>query len=174
MQQPPLQSSYYAWPQPQPPSRRKRNSIIWWIYGVIACVLLAIIIIVSYVLTGHSLSFGGCSLSSSAGNSAPHATLASTYSGALAWGASTLPMSLNSVNENQQGAICGTLVLGTVANNSHPFTGTVTENNITFTATLAGMTVPSTFTGIIDNASIDGGCTTQDGSYCGTWAISPG
>jgi hypothetical protein len=86
-------------------------------------------------------------------------------------------MSLNSVNENQRGAICGTLVLGTVANNSHPFTGTVTENNITFTATLAGMTTPSTFTGVIgviDNTSIVGSCTTQDGMFCGTFDISPG
>lgn len=81
------------------------------------------------------------------------------------------------MNENQRGAICGTLVLGTLANNSHPFTGTVTNNTITFTATLAGTTTPSTFTGVIGglgDASIEGSCTTQDGSYIGTFVISPG
>jgi hypothetical protein len=90
-------------------------------------------------------------------------------------------MQLNSVNENQQGAICGTLVIGTLANNSHPFTGTVgADNSITFTATLASMTVPTTFDGAVDvygsiigAGSILGASRTPDGSFAGTWVISP-
>ncbi len=83
-------------------------------------------------------------------------------------------MQLNSVNENQQGAICGTLVLDTLANNSHPFTGTVgTDNSVTFTATLASMTVLTTFQGVVNtDGSIWGSSTTPDGNFAGTWAIS--
>src|SRR5258708_1070462 len=130
MQQPPLQPPYY-WPQP--PLKRKRNSIVWWISTIIPCVVLVITILIAYLLTGHSFSLGGCNLPSATGNNTPHFTLASTYHGAFVWFGPGEPVSLISINENQQGAICGTLVLGTLNDNSHPFTGNVTGNNVTFT-----------------------------------------
>lgn len=191
MQQPPQsqpaqtpQPGYY-WPQ-QPQPKRKRNPVVWWVNGGIACVVLVVVIVIGDVLTGHSFPWVGtsCSLPSLTGSNTTHPILANEYKGVFKFsaGADTVPMQLNSINENQQGAICGTLVIGTLANNSHPFTGTVrADDSITFTATLASMTVPTTFDGVVDvngsilrAGSILGASKTLDGSFMGTWLISPG
>jgi hypothetical protein len=145
--------------------------------GGIACVVLVVLIVIGYVLTGHSFSLGAttCSVPSRTGNNASYPTLASSYSGAFSFGAPTASMQLTSIDENQRGAFCGTLVLGTLSNNHHPFTGTLgADNNITFTTTLASMKVPTTFVGVINaDGSIYGSSTTPDGYFVGTWAISP-
>ena len=161
------QSPYY-WSQPSPIQRPKRNRVVWWINGSIACVVLVVLVVIGYVLSGHS--FSPSSKPVKPVSYAPYPTLFASYNGQIVVNGAYYSLQLQNVTQDTQGNVQGQLILNH-ATNTNPFTGKITLQGISpiisLTATFADINQPVTLAGFIEkNGSIYGYSPSA-------WAVDP-